>query len=144
MQHIKKLMEQSMSVSRRNLHSIARNIGHKFAYSAEHIAALAYSNGIEIVRADILNLMFEIDLFNIERNIKLLEMCKRNLLRNMEAYKPFYLCSAKLMARFGIHEFYLKNGMNHIVKSSYEIELMDNEKRIWKGKYIKSDVFLAY
>lgn len=62
-----------MGVSRRNLRSIARNIGHKFAYSAEYIAALAYRNDIEIVRADILNLMFEIDLFNSERNINLLD-----------------------------------------------------------------------
>lgn len=133
-----------MGVSRRNLRSIARNTGHKFACSAEHIAALAYLNGIKVVRADILNLKFEIDLFNIDRNINVLTMCKNNLLWNMDAYTPFYLCSANLTVTFGIHEFHLKNRVNFLGKSSFEVELMDNEKRIWTGKYIENEMLVIY
>ena len=89
-----------MGVSRRNLHSIARNIAHKCVCSAEYIAEQALINDIKIVRADLINLKFELELFNIERNINVLKLCKDNLLRNMEAYTPFYLFSAKLVVTF--------------------------------------------
>lgn len=112
-----------MRCSRRNLHSIARNIAHKFAFSADYVELLAFVNNIKVLHADILNLKFEPELFNIDRNLNLLEFCKDNLLQNMEAYAPFYLCSAYLTATFG-------NNVN-----CYLVELVDNENRIWKGEY---------
>lgn len=118
-----------MRVSRRNLHSIARNIGHKLSVSADYIAWLAFVNNIKIVYADIINLEFELELFNIERNINLLKLCKSNLLYNMEAYAPFYLCSANLTITYGNE------------KNCYEVKLVDNENRIWKGKYIDNNLF---
>lgn len=125
-----------MGVSRRNLHSIARNIAHKFAVSADYIAQLAFVNGIKVVYADILNLKFEPELFNIDRNLNLLNFCKENLLQNMEAYAPFYLCSANLTITFVSYESNSKKHYQIMSKNCYEVEIIDNENRIWKGKYI--------
>lgn len=117
-----------MGVSRRNLHSIARNTAHKFAFSADYIVQLAFIYNVKIVRADIINLEFELELFNIERNIHLLKLCKDNLLLNMKTYAPFYLCSANLTVTYSNDE------------SSYEVKLVDNENRIWKGEYIDNNL----
>lgn len=124
-----------MGVSRRNLHSIARNIAHKFAYSADYIARIAWANDIKVIHADIINLKFELEIFNIERNINLLKLCKDNLLYNMEAYAPFYLNSAKLTMTF---DSYVRSAKKYqsISKYWYQVELIDNENRIWKGKYL--------
>jgi hypothetical protein len=61
------------------LNGVARNVAHKFSASANHFAYMAYMHKIQSIRIDLLSGVIKPEIFHIDRNNNLVEMCMINL-----------------------------------------------------------------
>jgi len=125
---------QRLFKSRWELTGIARSIADKFSVSLQHYAWLARKHGIKTVFIDLLTPRILPELFDIERNRILADMCRQNLNGLLKRLPPpAKVRSAELKAEFAIRDTPDGEQGRMIGPTTVTVLLTDERGKKWLG-----------
>jgi hypothetical protein len=116
----------------RKLKGLAHNLADKFSISCEHFAYRAISEGIPEITADLLDPSISPARLASERNLNLIRMCNRDILRYVGDFETSPIRFASLTAAFHLCE------ETRSVERRITVSICDDRQRVWSA--VVSDI----